>query len=205
MSYFVLMEYRIIFEKSDKGKCSIVVIGCCISNTMLSPDSKLIIHLWFIVACEKFRIIASNIVTITKHVHTIFVYDEKKWETGLASRSVNSRKNETNSSSSFPIEILSHSYNFNPSITQNNLIQGFTYYGYCSYPQNYLPDGGVCSLPKTFVVPAPTGGLANKGSLTHWGRDKMAAVFQTVFSNRFSWMKIYEFRLKFHWSLFLRV
>ena len=82
MSYFVLMEYKVIFEKSEKGKCSIVVIGCCISNTMLSPDSKLIIHLWFIVACEKFRIIASNIVTITKHVHTIFVYDEKKMGNG---------------------------------------------------------------------------------------------------------------------------
>ena len=37
--------------------------------------------------------------------------------------------------------------------------------------------------------------------LTHWGRDKMAAIFQTTFS----WMKIYEFRSKFHWSLFLRV
>ena len=41
--------------------------------------------------------------------------------------------------------------------------------------------------------------------LTHWGRDKMAAVSQTTFSNAFSWMKIFEFRLKFHWSLFLRV
>ena len=41
--------------------------------------------------------------------------------------------------------------------------------------------------------------------LTHWGRDKMAAIFQTIFSNAFSWMKMYEFRLKFHWSLFLRV
>ena len=41
--------------------------------------------------------------------------------------------------------------------------------------------------------------------LTHWGRDKMDAVFQTTFSNGFSWMKIYEFRLSFHWSLFLRV
>ena len=40
--------------------------------------------------------------------------------------------------------------------------------------------------------------------LTHWGRDKMAAVSQTMFSNIFSWMKMYEFRLKFHWSLFLR-
>ena len=33
----------------------------------------------------------------------------------------------------------------------------------------------------------------------------MAAIFQTTFWNAFSWMKIYEFRLKFNWSLFLRV
>ena len=38
--------------------------------------------------------------------------------------------------------------------------------------------------------------------LTHWGRDKMTAIFQTTFSNGFSWMKMYEFRLTFHWSLF---
>ena len=38
--------------------------------------------------------------------------------------------------------------------------------------------------------------------LTHWGRDKTAAIFQTTFSHAFSWMKMYEFRLKFHWSLF---
>ena len=42
-------------------------------------------------------------------------------------------------------------------------------------------------------------------SLTHWSRDKMAAFSQTTLSNAFSWMKILEFRLKFHWSLFLRV
>ena len=41
--------------------------------------------------------------------------------------------------------------------------------------------------------------------LTHWGRDKMAAISQTIFSNAFSWMKMDEFRLRFHWSLFLRV
>ena len=28
---------------------------------------------------------------------------------------------------------------------------------------------------------------------------------QTTFSNAFSWMKMFEFRLKFHWSLFPRV
>ena len=38
--------------------------------------------------------------------------------------------------------------------------------------------------------------------LTHWGRDKMAAIFQTTFSNRFSWMKMYELWLKFQWNLF---
>ena len=32
----------------------------------------------------------------------------------------------------------------------------------------------------------------------------MAAIFQTTLSNAFSWMKILEFRLQFHWSLFLR-
>ena len=41
--------------------------------------------------------------------------------------------------------------------------------------------------------------------LTHWGRDKMVAFSQTTLSNAFYWMKILEFRLKFHWSLFLRV
>ena len=41
--------------------------------------------------------------------------------------------------------------------------------------------------------------------LTHWGWDKMAAILQTTFSNLFSWMKMYEIRLKLHWSLFLQV
>ena len=41
--------------------------------------------------------------------------------------------------------------------------------------------------------------------LTHWGRDKMNAISQTTFSSAFSWMKMFEFRLKFHWNMFLRV
>ena len=40
---------------------------------------------------------------------------------------------------------------------------------------------------------------------THWGGDKMAVIFQTTFSNALSWMKMYHFRIRFHWSLFLRV
>ena len=42
-------------------------------------------------------------------------------------------------------------------------------------------------------------------ALTHWGRDKMASISQTTLSNVFSWMKMLEFLLKFHRSLFLRV
>ena len=42
-------------------------------------------------------------------------------------------------------------------------------------------------------------------SLTHWGRDKMDAISQKTFSSAFSWMKMYQLRLKFHCSLFLRV
>ena len=41
--------------------------------------------------------------------------------------------------------------------------------------------------------------------LTHWGRDKMAAIFQTTFWNAFSWMKMFDFRLRFHGTLFRRV
>ena len=39
----------------------------------------------------------------------------------------------------------------------------------------------------------------------HWGQNKMADILQTTFSNAFCSMIMYEFRLKFHWSLFLRV
>ena len=38
--------------------------------------------------------------------------------------------------------------------------------------------------------------------LTHWGRDKMAAIFQTTFSIAFYWITMYELRMRFHWSLF---
>ena len=34
--------------------------------------------------------------------------------------------------------------------------------------------------------------------------DKMATISQTAFANTFSWMKLHEFRLRFHWTLLLR-
>ena len=52
---------------------------------------------------------------------------------------------------------------------------------------------------------SPVGtGTLEKRKLTHWGRDKLDAISQTTFSNAFSWMKLFEYQLKFHWSLFLR-
>ena len=40
--------------------------------------------------------------------------------------------------------------------------------------------------------------------LIHCGWGKIAVISQTTFSNVFAWVKIYEFRLIFHWSFFLR-
>ena len=44
----------------------------------------------------------------------------------------------------------------------------------------------------------------NLCSLTHWGQDKMAD-FSQAFSKPFSSVRIYEFRLIFHWCFFLMV
>ena len=41
--------------------------------------------------------------------------------------------------------------------------------------------------------------------LTYWGLDTMAAILQTTFSNTCSSMKIFVFRFKIHWRLFLRI
>ena len=38
--------------------------------------------------------------------------------------------------------------------------------------------------------------------LTHWNRDRMAAISQTTLSNAFSVMKMCGFQLRFHWILF---
>ena len=38
--------------------------------------------------------------------------------------------------------------------------------------------------------------------LTYWGQDKVVATFQKTFSYVFSWIKLYEMRLRFHWRIF---
>ena len=61
---------------------------------------------------------------------------------------------------------------------------------------------GTQQIKSEITLPVLSYGL---GVLTHWSRDKMAAVWPTTFSNVFYWMKMKECRLKFHWSMLLRV
>ena len=39
----------------------------------------------------------------------------------------------------------------------------------------------------------------------HYGRDKMAAISQTTFSNAFSWLRIIAVWFEFHWNFIWRV
>ena len=61
--------------------------------------------------------------------------------------------------------------------------------------------------PKTLFQMASKTGItaAQQVELTHWGREKMAAILQTTKSNIFFWMKIFTLRLKFHWSMSWRL
>ena len=61
-------------------------------------------------------------------------------------------------------------------------------------------------LPEPMLVDIPTHiCIIRPSELTHWGRDKMAAIFQTTFSDAFSRTKMYIIWLRFPWSLFPRV
>ena len=44
-----------------------------------------------------------------------------------------------------------------------------------------------------------------KKVLIHWGQDKMIAISQKAFSSAISWMKTFEFEIKFHWNMFFSV
>ena len=76
----------------------------------------------------------------------------------------------------------------------------------CRFAQDWSDIDGLlvqdCSISSVLVMEILQSCI--KPSITHWGRDKMAAVWQTTLSNAFSWMQMLEFRLRFHWSLFLR-
>ena len=85
-----------------------------------------------------------------------------------------------------------------PVITLSNITQGIPYNisGLVVEQKSYIEITLGC-----YILASPS----KLESLTHWGRDKMDAISQTTFSKAFSWMKMFEFGLKFHWSLFPRV
>ena len=64
-----------------------------------------------------------------------------------------------------------------------------------------------CSSPKIMCqsIDGPWWSIvACRLYLTHWGRDQIDTISQTIFSNVFSRLKMNEFHLGFHRSLFLR-
>ena len=58
-------------------------------------------------------------------------------------------------------------------------------------------------FPKILMYKHPNA-TNTESNLTHWGQDKIATISQTALSITFSWMKVHEFRLRFHWRLVLR-
>ena len=56
-----------------------------------------------------------------------------------------------------------------------------------------------------FILPVQFPVLTHHTLLTHLTLDKMATISQRTCSNAFSWMKIFEFQVKFHWNIFLWV
>ena len=80
-------------------------------------------------------------------------------------------------------------------------------YSICFPVGNTIEDGKVSAnkFHDFLINVEPSLTTIRPTTLTHWGRDKMDDISQTTFSSAFSWIKIYEFRLKFHWGLFLRV
>ena len=64
--------------------------------------------------------------------------------------------------------------------------------------RNVFIENGPCKIYTILSRPQ------SADMLTLWSQDKMAVISQTTSSNAFSWMKMYEFHLRFNWSLFLK-
>ena len=87
---------------------------------------------------------------------------------------------------------------------QRTLIENINYFVVITVPVDVaMPTGVKTSTGTSIARYGPRlGAWPALGVVTHWGRYKMTAIYQTTFSNAFSWMKMYKFRLRFQWSLF---
>ena len=61
------------------------------------------------------------------------------------------------------------------------------------------------TFPKNVYIRSTLLVLHRMENVTYGSRDKMVAIAETIFTNAFSWIKMYKFRLRFHWKLFSRV
>ena len=96
---------------------------------------------------------------------------------------------------------------WNPSLWKTNNLPPYLARPVCWWtePEQQQSNLACNSFPLSFQLKNVCYINKSNVALTHWGRGKMAAIFQATSSNAFSWMKVYEFRLRFHWSVFLRV
>ena len=77
-----------------------------------------------------------------------------------------------------------------------------------NYVKNLLPNNTLSAGPDSFENDRRH--LANSRRTStpnahNEAETKLTPFLQTIFSNAFSWMQMFESRLKFHWSLFPRV
>ena len=78
-----------------------------------------------------------------------------------------------------------------------------TNWGQCDYTNNNLIRVEMKFARPDDIIPSQYTGpeLLLWGNF-QWGRDKVAAILQTIFFRYISWIKMHEFRLGFHLSLF---
>ena len=74
-----------------------------------------------------------------------------------------------------------------------------------SHNNNKVTTSKLLSVSFDFISLHPRSNRCVCFISTNWGRYKLAAIYHTTFSNAFSWLKMYKFRLRFHWNLFPRV
>ena len=79
-------------------------------------------------------------------------------------------------------------------------LSGTKWLTFCKW-QVHLLERKYVILIQIWVMFALYGNGVVQKLLTHWSRDKLATIFQKTLSNAFSWMKMYIFRLRFHWCL----
>ena len=101
---------------------------------------------------------------------------------------------------------LSSNWSLNPTVIHlnSNLSWWCWFHTTETYCGGWYPSDLAPGHQQPLCWPRPEHNARHSPLLTHWGRDKIAAILQTTFSNAFSSLKIYDFCLIFHWSLFLR-